>query len=115
MSIPNMTRAAFIALSLTAGGFGATVPVQAASTLSFEFSFGNQYDDYQYRDRYRRCLSDEGVIRLVRSEGFRNLDFRSPSGPEIVRLRATKGYWIYSITVDRCPGRIVEVDRLRRR
>ena len=105
--IKTTTRAVVLALAL--GGATLTaMPVQAQPSFSFEFNIGGD----RFHQRY--CLRDNQVRRLLRQEGFRDIRFVDRSG-RIVQVRAERGHRDYRITVDACRGRILDIDRVRRR
>ena len=112
----NTVRAAVIGLALL-GSAVTAMPAQAQPSVQFGFSFGNDGPGWHggrpgRPDRH--CLSDGQVRQLVRSQGYRDIRFADRDG-RIVVVRAERGPRDYRITVDACRGRIVDVDRIRRR
>jgi hypothetical protein len=105
--IKNATRAVVLAIAL--GGATLTaMPAQAQPSFSFEFNIGGD----RFHQRY--CLTDRQVRRLLRAHGYREIRFIDRSG-RIVEVRAERGRRDYRITVDTCRGRIIDIDRIRRR
>lgn len=101
------TRAAVLAIAL-AGATLTTLPAQAAPQVSFSFSIGGDHF------KQRHCLSDPQVRKLLRWQGYRQIRFTDRRG-RIVQVRAERGRADYRIAVDSCRGRIVDIDRIRRR
>lgn len=110
----NTLRAAAIGIAL-AGTAVTAMPAQAQPQVEFGFHFGGGGPGWHgggRPDRY--CLSDRDVRQLVRSQGYRDIRFADRRG-RIVTVRAERGPRDYRITVDACRGRIIDVDRIRRR
>lgn len=106
-SISTAIRATVLALAL--GGATLTaMPAQAQPTVEFNFSIGGD------RFHQRHCLTDPQVRKLLRWQGYREIRFTDRRG-RIVQVRAERGRADYRVTVDTCRGRIVDVDRIRRR
>ena len=105
--IKTATRAAILAIAL--GGATLTaMPAQAQPSFSFEFQIGGD------RFKQRHCMTDNQVRRLLRWQGYREIRFTDRRG-RIVQVRAERGRRDFRITVDTCRGRIIDIDRLRRR
>jgi hypothetical protein len=110
-------RAAIVAVTLGAAAITA-LPVQAQS-FSFEFGIrggGNTFsfgiDDGR---RFRRaCLTNNEIRRGLRRNGFEDIRFLSRRGVR-VQVYAEWGRRAYILTINRCNGRVVDVDRVRRR
>jgi hypothetical protein len=107
-SIKTTVRAAVIGLVLTGTTLTAMPAAQAAPSFSFSFNIGG--DRFTQRD----CLSDRQVRRLLRWQGYDEIRFTDRRG-KIVTVRAEKGRHDYRVTVNACTGRIIDIDRLRRR
>lgn len=110
----NTLRAAVIGLAL-AGTAVTAMPAQAQPSVAFGFQFGSDGPRWHgggRPDRY--CLSDRDVRQLVRASGYRDIRFADRRG-RIVVVRAERGPRDYRITVDACRGRIIAVERIRRR
>lgn len=105
--IKTTTRAVVLALALGSATLTA-MPVQAQPSFRFEFNIGGD------RFHQRFCLSDGQVRRLLRSHGFHHIRFVDRDG-RIVQVRAVRDGRNYRVTVDACRGRIIDVDRIRRR
>jgi hypothetical protein len=108
----TLIRTAVIGLTL-AGATLSAVPAQAQQ-FSFGFHIGNggYHNGPVVHDR--SCLSDRQVRRLLQRNGYDEIRFTDRRG-RIVQVRAERGRHDYRVTVDACRGRIIDVDRLRRR
>ena len=113
LALTKTLRAAVLGLALT-GAAVTAMPAQAQPTVEFGFSFGDRGGGWYGHRPDRRCLSDRDVRQLVRSHGYRDIRFADRDG-RIVVVRAERGPRDYRITVDACRGRIIDVDRIRRR
>lgn len=111
LALKTTLRAAVLGLALT-GAAVTAMPAQAQPTVEFGFSFGG--GGFHVGRPDRRCLSDRDVRQLVRAQGYRDIRFADRRG-RIVIVRAERGPRDYRITVDACRGRIIDVDRIRRR
>jgi hypothetical protein len=113
-------RAAIIALALGASAVTA-MPAQAQSgNPSFNFQFGIQGggDNFSYRfDNGRRlkreCLTNNEVRRGLRRLGWDNIRFVDRRGVR-VKVVADWGSRTYAMTINRCTGRVTDIERLRR-
>jgi Spy/CpxP family protein refolding chaperone len=108
----NTLRAAVIGLALV-GSAVTAMPAQAQPTVQFGFHVGGGGWHGGGRPD-RRCLSDRDVRQLVRAQGYNDIRFADRKG-RVVVVRAERGPRDYRITVDACRGRIIDVDRIRRR
>lgn len=98
-------RTALIALAL-----GATaIPAQAAS---FSFGFGIN-DGLTVNRPYRLCLlSDRALRNAIQAQGYRKV-FLNVENDNRIQARATRGDWVYLLTVNACTGRVLDRERLR--
>lgn len=100
--IQNTGRAAVIALALAA----TAIPAQAAG---FSFSFGNDV----FPHRTRLCIpTDAGLRNAIKAQGYRNI-YLNVENDGRIQSRATRGDWVYLLTVNSCTGRILDRQRLR--
>jgi hypothetical protein len=107
-------RAAVIGLVL-AGSAVTAMPAQAQPTVEFGFHFGGGSGPGWHAGRPdRSCMTDRAVRQLLRARGYDEIRFTDRRG-RIVTVRAERGRADYRVTVDSCRGRIVDVDRIRRR
>lgn len=110
----TLIRSTVIGLTLVGASLSAA-PAQAASQFSFGFHIGNGgYHNGPIVEHDRRCLTDRQVRRLLQRNGYDEIRFTDRRG-RIVQVRAERGRHDYRVTVDACRGRIIDVDRLRRR
>ena len=107
-SLKNTFRAAVIGLALAGTTLSAMPAAQASPSFSFSFNIGGD----RFHQRY--CLTDRQVRRLLRWHGYDEIRFIDRGG-KIVTVRAEKGRRDYRVTVNACTGRIIDVDRIRRR
>jgi len=114
----NTLRAALVGIAL-AGTAVTAMPAQAQPTVEFGFHVGPGGGGWHVGrpgrpgpDRF--CMSDREVRRLVQRNGYRDIRFTDRRG-RVVTVRAERGRADYRITVDTCRGRIIDVDRIRRR
>jgi hypothetical protein len=109
MPSPFTTAARAAVLAIALGGATLTaMPAQAQPTVEFNFSIGGE----RFHQRY--CLTNPQVRKLLRWQGYREIRFTDRRG-RYVTVRAERRNRDYRITVDTCRGRIVDVDRIRRR
>lgn len=109
-------RAAIVAVTLGAAAFTA-VPVQAQS-FSFEFGIQGGGNSFSYgfnqgRKFKRDCLTTNEIRRGLRRAGFDDIRFLDRRGVR-VRVIADYGRRTYSMTINRCTGRVSNIERLRR-
>lgn len=110
-------RAAIVALALGAVSF---TPMPAmAQSFSFEFGIDGGGSSFSFGtnrrgDRIRRdCLTNNEIRRGLRREGFDDIRFLDRSGRR-VEVIADYGRATYRMTVNRCTGRVSNIERLRR-
>lgn len=115
-SVMKSGRAAIVALTLGATTFTA-LPVQAQS---FNFDFGIQggggsfsYGFDNGRRMKRDCLTNNEIRRGLRRSGFDDIRFVDRRGVR-VKVVADYGRRTYAMTVNRCTGRVSDIERLRR-
>jgi hypothetical protein len=112
-SIKTFMCAAVIGLAL-AGSAVVAMPAQAAPSFSFGFHVGGGHHGGYRPGPSRHCLTNPEVRRLLNRHGYDRIRFIDRRG-RIVAVRAERGRGDFRVTVDSCRGRIVDVDRLRRR
>jgi len=106
MKIASILRAGVLGLGLAA----AAVPAQAAS-VQFQFGEG---DAFGFR-RPLICveLTDRQIREAVSARGYDDI-YLNVRNERRIQVRATKGEWVYLLTVTTCTGAILNRDRLRR-
>lgn len=106
MKIASILRASVLGLVLAA----ATLPAQAAS-VQFHFGIG---DGFGFR-RPLVCieLTDRQIRNAVAAQGYTHI-YLNVRNDRRIQVRATKGEWVYLLTVTTCTGAILDRDRLRR-
>lgn len=109
-------RAAIVAVTLGAAAFTA-MPVQAQS-FNFEFGIQGGGNNFAFgfdngRKFRRACLTTNEIRRGLRRAGFSDIRFVDRQGIR-VRVIADYGRRTYSMTINRCTGRVSNIERLRR-
>lgn len=114
-------RAALVALTLGAATVTA-LPAQAQSSPSFNFELGigSNGSGMSFRGGNRmrhfdRCMSNRQVTRGLEHYGFDDVSIVRNLGRNRVLVIAGWGRRDYSMKVDKCSGRVYDVERLRRR
>lgn len=89
-----------------------SVPAQAQS---FGFGFGLEHHGRREVLPYRLCLlTDSALRRAIRRQGFEDI-YLNVANDDRIQARASRGRWVYLLTVNACTGRILDGKRLRRR
>jgi hypothetical protein len=113
-NIGKTAKAAAVAVFLGATALTA-MPAQAASfSFSFGspgFNFGIDDDDHHFRPAI--CLTERQLRRAIRERGYHDI-FVNVAIHNRVHVRATRGSWVYQLSVNACSGRILDRERLRR-
>lgn len=109
-------RAAIVAVTLGAAAFTA-MPVQAQS-FSFDFGIQGGGGSFSYgfdngRRFQRECLTNREIRRALQRAGWDDIRFVERRGVR-VRIVADWGRRTYAFTLNRCTGRVSNVERLRR-
>jgi hypothetical protein len=115
-SVMRSSRAAIVALTLGATAFTA-MPVQAQS-FNFEFGIQGGGNSFSYgfdngRRIKRDCLTTNEIRRGLRRAGFDDIRFVDRQGIR-VRVIADFGRRTFSMTINRCTGRVSNIERVRR-
>lgn len=111
-------RAALLALTLGAATVTA-MPAQAQEpSFSFRFGIDGGGNNFAFgiRDgkKFRReCLTNSEIRRGLSREGFRDIRFLDRSGVR-VKVYAEHRRGSYVLTLNRCTGRVTDVERVRR-
>lgn len=119
-SVMKSSRAAIVALTLGATAFTA-LPVQAQSsnpTFNFQFGIQGGGDNFSYRfdngKRHKReCLTNNEVRRGLQRMGWDHIRFVDRRGIR-VKVVADWGRRTYAMTINKCTGRVTDIERLRR-
>lgn len=109
-------RAAIVALTLGAATVTA-LPVQAQS-FSFSFGINGGGSDFAFglrdgRKFKRECLTNNEIRRGLRRNGFEDIRFLDRRGVR-VKVYAEFGRRAFILTINRCTGRVIDIDRVRR-
>ncbi|RYE47920.1 MAG: hypothetical protein EOP24_08795 [Hyphomicrobiales bacterium] len=115
-SVMKSGRAAIVAVTLGAAAFTA-MPVQAQS-FNFDFGIQGGGSSFSYgfdngRRMKRDCLTNNEVRRGLRRAGFDDIRFVDRRGVR-VKVVADYGRRTYAMTINRCTGRVSDIERLRR-
>lgn len=121
--LPVSLRAAGLVVALAAVTLPAMPAFAQSGEPNFNFRFqipggpsiegGNRPDRRDF-DRRRYCLSDREIRRQLRDTGYYNIDFGRDLRRNRVSVDASYGRWRYELVIDRCSGRILDSNRLRR-
>lgn len=111
MTIRTIAHAAALALALGAASL-TSAPAQALS-FSFGFHIGDDGGFFIKRPLRLCLLTDSQLRRAIRQQGYHDI-FLNVANNNRIQVRATKGAWVYLLTVNSCTGRILDRDRLRR-
>jgi len=114
-------RAAIVALTLGATAFTAMPAMaQSGGKPSFNFEFGIQGggDNFSYRfdngKRHKReCLTNNEVRRGLQRMGWDDIRFVDRRGVR-VKVVAEWGRWTYAMDINKCTGRVTNIERLHR-
>lgn len=112
-------RAAIVALTLGAASFTA-MPAMAQSGPTFQFEFGIQGggNNFSYgfdrgRKFKRECLTNREVRRGLERRGWDDIRFVDRRGVR-VKVVADWGRRTYAMTINKCTGRVTDIERLYR-
>jgi hypothetical protein len=117
-TVKKSGRAAIVALTLGAATVTAIEPAQAQS-FSFKFGISGGGSDFSFgirdgRKFKRECLTNNEIRRGLRRNGFDDIRFLDRRGVR-VKVYAEFGRRAYVLTINRCTGRVIDIDRVRRR
>ena len=113
-------RAAVLAVALGAASVTAMPAPAMAQSFNFEFGIGGGGNNFSFElnDRGRRikrdCLTNNEIRRGLRRNGFSDISFVDRRGNRVVVI-ADYGRRTYRLVINRCNGRVIDVERLRRR
>ena len=107
--VSTLVRTAAIALAL--GATAVTAAPSQAQGFGFSFGFGA---DEQRRPLRLCLLTDSQLRRTIREQGYTDI-FLNVANNNRIQVRASRGRWVYLLTVNSCTGRILDRERLRRR
>ena len=116
-TIRKSGRAAIVALTLAAATFTA-MPAAQAQSFNFEFGIQGGGNNFSYGiDRGRRvqreCLTNNELRRGLQRRGWDNIRFVDRRGVR-VKVVADWRRSTYAMTINRCNGRVTDIERLRR-
>lgn len=114
-------RAAIVAVALGAGSLTFAPAPAMAQSFSFDFGIkggGNSFS-FGLNDRgvrFRRdCLTNSEIRRGLRRAGFEDIRFVGQSGRWVRVIAEWDGNGRdYSMRVNRCTGRVIDIKRVRR-
>lgn len=107
-SLLSATRAGAIALVLGATALS-IAPAQAAS-IQFGFGMGDHLFKRQF---FCMEMTDSSLRAAIRSQGYSNIAL-NVANKHRIKARATRGDWVYQLTVHTCTGTVLDRLRLRR-
>jgi len=92
----------------TALGAAAVTAMPAQAQFFPDFGDGEFYDG-----PFRLCLTTNNSLRrAISRQGYSNI-FLNVENEQRIEARATRGKWVYLLTVNSCSGRILDRQRLR--
>lgn len=96
-----------IALGIVLGAASA-IAVPAQAQFFPNFGAGEFYDG-----PHRLCLMTNNALRrAISRQGYSDI-FLNVENEQRVEARATRGKWVYLLTVNTCSGRVLDRQRLR--
>lgn len=121
-ALKKTSRAAIVALTLGAATVTA-MPAQAQSSPSFNFELGigngERGMSFSHGKKPRwdrdRCMTNRQVERGLEHRGFDDARVVRNLGRNRVQVIADWGRRTYAMKVDKCSGRVYDVERLRHR
>ncbi|NOZ31471.1 MAG: hypothetical protein GXP01_00035 [Alphaproteobacteria bacterium] len=112
-------RTGIAAIIIASSSALAVAPAQAGASFGFQFGNGNagvqlaHYQPPRYQQPRRNyCDNNRQIRRKFRNNGYRNINFVRNRGKWVV-VRADRGAWNFKYRVNRCNGRVIEVNRTR--
>jgi hypothetical protein len=118
-TLKTSSRAAIVAVTLGAAALGGAAPAMAQSSPSFNFEFGIQgggsnfaYGFEKGRKFKRECLTNNEVRRGLQRMGWDDVRFVDRRGVR-VKVVADWGRRTYAMNINKCTGRVTDVERLR--
>lgn len=122
--ITNLKRAGrvlAVAAVLGAGGLAAA-PAQAAPSLNFQLGIGNDGSVITFGtgrtprgvQPIKKCLTNRQIERGLERHGFDDADVIRNLSNTRVLVRADWGRYDYEMKVNRCSGKVYDIERIRR-
>lgn len=111
-------RAAVVAVSLGTASLIAMPAPAMAQSFSFDFGIRGGGDDFSFsigsggREFRRDCLTNREIRRGLRRSGWDDIRFLDRRGNRVTLLAEWRGR-DYRITLNRCSGRVIDVERVR--
>lgn len=119
-NLKSKGRAAVIAVVLGAASITAAPAPVMAQSFSFDFGIGGGGDNFSFEldrrgARIRRdCLSNNEIRRGLRRSGWDDIRFLDRRGNRVTVIAEWRRA-DYRLTINRCTGRVTDIDRIRRR
>jgi hypothetical protein len=118
-TLSRIARTGIAALIVAGTSVFAVAPAQAGNPLNFQTGNGSptvqlaHYRRPTYRPPVRSyCDTNRQIFRKFRNNGYRDIRFGRNRGKWVV-VRADRGRWDFTYRVNRCTGRVIEVNRVR--
>ena len=121
-TLKSGARAAVVALSLGAASVLAMPAPAMAQSFSFDFGIGGGGNNFSFsigkggKHIRRDCLTNNEVRRGLRRSGWEDIRFVDRRGARVTVIAEWDNTGRdYRITINRCTGRVTDVERLRGR
>jgi hypothetical protein len=120
-TLKSGSRAALVALALGAASFaGAATPAMAQPTFNFDFGISGGDSNFSFQMgkggvRIKRaCLDNNEIRRGLSRSGFNDIRIGNRRGNKVqVVAEWRRDGRDYSMNVDRCTGRVTDIQRVR--
>lgn len=112
MAAPSFSARVVVVAAIVAASALTTAPVQAQGG-----GFGFHFEEHGRRELlpHRLCLlTSSGLRRAIARQGYEDI-YLNVANNHRIQARASRGRWVYLLTVNSCTGRILDSQRLRSR
>jgi hypothetical protein len=121
-NLKSGSRAAVVAVALAAASLaGMATPASAQPAFRFDFGITGGNDNFSFQmgkggvRLQRSCLRNDEIRRGLRRAGFDEIRFNGRRGNRVRVIAEWNGDGRdYSMQVNRCNGRVTDIERVRR-
>ncbi|MDB5505647.1 MAG: hypothetical protein JWR75_285 [Devosia sp.] len=96
------------------GGFSIQFGTGGGGNFGFGFDGGSKYHHDDYEPDYSECLTNSQIRKGLQKYGFHNVQIGNELNGQRVRVYAQYGNWIYKLRVDRCNGRVDQIQKYKK-